>query len=74
MDTENQTQNRVSREQMALIDAVLLSSERARCVLELVSDAMIDSELLPVLRVAIDQIKDIDHIINAWTSGETINA
>ncbi|OQW67189.1 MAG: hypothetical protein BVN35_20945 [Proteobacteria bacterium ST_bin11] len=74
MDTENQAQNRVSREQMALIDAVLLSSERARCVLELVSDAMIDSELLPALRVAIDPIEDIDHTIKAWKSGETINA
>lgn len=74
MNTNNQTTNTISDAQMDLIDAILLNSERAQCVLKLVSDALIDNECLPAIAVAIGQLKDIDRQAGALASGETINA
>lgn len=40
MNTDNQKTNPSSNKQMDLIDAILLSSERAQCVPKLVSDPL----------------------------------
>lgn len=72
MNTDNQTTNTISNAQMDLIDAILLSSERAQCILKLVQDALIDNECLPAIVVAIGQLKDIDRQAGALVSGEAI--
>lgn len=71
--TENQESNSGGNTRMNFIDDILRKTERAQCVLELVADAMQESELLPVIGVVLDQIKDIDRAIQAWNNAETIN-
>lgn len=54
-----------------LFDAVTLKTERAVCVLELIASAGLESQHLPALILAINEIKSIDTMIDNW---ESINA
>ncbi|WP_446811061.1 hypothetical protein ACH50O_05700 [Methylomonas sp. 2BW1-5-20] len=78
MNTENQdrdTNNPSNADDLIeLFDTVMLQTERARCVLELVSSALESSDLLPAIRVAIDELATIDHSIQTWNNNQTINA
>ncbi|MDT4291776.1 hypothetical protein RO575_19605 [Methylomonas sp. MO1] len=78
MNTENQEHNNNSdlntRDLIDLFDDIVIKTERARCILELVFSAMENSELLPAIGVVIDELTAIDRSIKAWDSHETPNA
>ena len=53
---------------IGMIDAINGKTERAVYVLELISDAMQSSDLLPALRTAIDEVSAINDILTQWQS------
>ncbi|WKJ92422.1 hypothetical protein QZJ86_09835 [Methylomonas montana] len=53
-----------------LFDEIVIKTERARCILELLFVPLENSELLPAIGVVIDELTAIDRTIKAWPSGE----
>jgi len=74
VNTENQdreTNNRSNAGNLIeLFDDIVIKTERARCILELLFIPLENSELLPAIGVVIDELTAIDRTINAWNSGE----